>query len=91
MPRGGDFCFVFSTRGPEFFTEKLSWGGILMEKISVPWGQPGGMVTSQIDTCITDRFSNRRGYLANMIFCHLLNVKFPFKHVSRNLAVLIQI
>ena len=24
MPGGGDFCFVFSTRGPEFCTEKLS-------------------------------------------------------------------
>ena len=27
MPRGGDFCFVFSTRGPEFCSEKLSRGG----------------------------------------------------------------
>ena len=28
MPGGGDFCFVFLTRGPEFCTEKLSrgWG-----------------------------------------------------------------
>ena len=24
MPGGGNFCFVFSTRGPEFCTEKLS-------------------------------------------------------------------
>ena len=27
MPGGGDFCFVFLTRGPEFCTEKLSRGG----------------------------------------------------------------
>ena len=26
MPGGGDFCFVSLTRGPEFCTEKLSWG-----------------------------------------------------------------
>ena len=38
-----------------------------------------------------DRFLNRRGYLADVIFCHLLNVKFPFTHVSRNVAVFIQI
>ena len=28
-------------------------------------------------------------YLADMIFCHLLNVKFPFTHVLRNVAVFI--
>ena len=34
MPWGGDFVH-FSTRGPEFWTEKLSPGaGILTEKIS---------------------------------------------------------
>ena len=27
MSGGGDFCFVFSTRGQQFCTEKLSWGG----------------------------------------------------------------
>ena len=27
MPGGGDFCFVFLTRGPEFCAEKLSRGG----------------------------------------------------------------
>ena len=27
MPRGGDFCFVSFTRGPEFCTEKLFRGG----------------------------------------------------------------
>ena len=37
MPGGGDFCFVFSTRGPEFCTEKLSRGrGFVTEKISGP-------------------------------------------------------
>ena len=40
---------------------------------------------------LTDRFLNRRGYLADMIVCHLLNVKFPFTHVLRNVAVFIQI
>ena len=42
MPGGGDFCFVFLTRGPEFCTEKLSRGGILTEKISGPSVSPGG-------------------------------------------------
>ena len=26
MPGDGDFCFVFSTQGPEFCTKKLSQG-----------------------------------------------------------------
>ena len=53
MPGGGDFVSFFSTRGPEFCTEKLSPGrGILTEKIS---GRESarGVVTGQIDTCIT--------------------------------------
>ena len=52
MPGGGNFCFVFSTRGPEFCTEKLYRGGILTEKISGPGVSRGGMVTGHIDTCI---------------------------------------
>ena len=43
MPRGGDFCLVFLTWGPEFCTEKLSQGmGILTEKISGLVVSPGG-------------------------------------------------
>ena len=55
MPGGGDFVSFFPTRGPEFCTEKLSPGrGILTEKISGPAVSPGGgMVTGQIDTCIS--------------------------------------
>ena len=35
MSGGGDFCFVFSTLGQEFCTEKLSRGvGILTGKVS---------------------------------------------------------
>ena len=53
MVRGGDFCFILSTRGPKFCTEKLSRGGDFDKKL-VAWGQPGrGMVTGQIDTCIS--------------------------------------
>ena len=61
MSGGGDFCFVFSTRGPEFCTEKLSRGvEILTEKVSGLGFSPRGrgeMVTGQIDTCITVRSS----------------------------------
>ena len=54
MPGGGEFCFVFSTWGPEFCTEKLSRGGDFDGKKLVALGSPrGGMVTGQIDTCIT--------------------------------------
>ena len=49
MPGSGDFVSFFFTRGPEFCTEKLSTGRT--EKISGPGG--GGVVTGQIDTCIT--------------------------------------
>ena len=60
MPGGGDFCFVFSTLGPEFCTEKLSGGGDFDRKSSGPGVSPGGggaMVTSQIDTCIKQSFT----------------------------------
>ena len=53
MPGGGDFVSFFSTWWPEFCTEKLSPGGDFDEKHYWPGGQPGGTVTSQIDTCIT--------------------------------------
>ena len=52
MPRGGDFVSFFFTRGPEFCTEKLPRGGDFDGKIYWPGGG-GGMVTGQIDTCIT--------------------------------------
>ena len=41
MPGGGDFVSFFPG------------AGILTEKISGPAVSPGGMVTGQIDTCIT--------------------------------------
>ena len=42
-PWGGDFCFVFLTRGPEFCAEKLSRGwGFRRKKISGPAVSPGG-------------------------------------------------
>ena len=54
MPGDGDFVSFFSTRWPEFCTEKLSLGGgDFDEKHYWPGGQPGeGTVTGQIDTCI---------------------------------------
>ena len=56
MPRGGDFCFAFSTRGQSFALKSCPGAVILMEKL-VAWGSAwrGGMVTSQIDTCIRIR------------------------------------
>ena len=41
MPVGGDFCFVFSTRGPKVCTESCPGVGILMEKISGPGAGDG--------------------------------------------------
>ena len=42
-PGGGDFCFVFSTRGPEFCTEKLSRGwGFWRKKLVAPRSAWGG-------------------------------------------------
>ena len=42
MPGGGDSCFVFSTQGPEFCTEKLSRGRGFRQKKLMARGQPGG-------------------------------------------------
>ena len=42
MPGGGDFCFVFSTRGRGFCTEKLSQSGDFEGKNSGPGVSPGG-------------------------------------------------
>ena len=43
MPGGGDFCFVFLTREPEFCTEKLSRGRGFWRKNLVALGSaPGG-------------------------------------------------
>ena len=61
---GCGFCFVFSTRGREFCNQKLSRGGDFDGKSYCPGVSLGasrggggrgawGMVTSQIDTCIT--------------------------------------
>ena len=54
MPGGWGFCFVFSTRGPEYCTKKLSPGrGFWRKKLVAPGLTPGGgVVTGQIDTCI---------------------------------------
>ena len=52
--------FVFSTREPEFSLKSCPRGGDLDGKISGPEVSPGegGMVTGQIDTCITDSLSS---------------------------------
>ena len=42
MPGGGDFCFVFYTRGLEFCTEKLSRGQGFCWKKLVARGSAGG-------------------------------------------------
>ena len=53
IPGDGDFASFFSTQGLGFCTKKLSSGrGILRKKIGGPRVSPGGMATSQIDTCI---------------------------------------
>ena len=52
--------FRFSTRGPEFFTEKLSPGLGFWRKKLVARGLAGGMVTGQIDTCIRESFQLKR-------------------------------
>ena len=36
MPGGGDFCFIFSTQGPEFCSEKQSLGQGFDGKFSGP-------------------------------------------------------
>ena len=52
-PRWG-FCVPFSTQGPEFCTEKLSPGWRIWRKKLVALGLArGGMVTGQINTCIS--------------------------------------
>ena len=50
--RGGDFASFFDP-GLEFCTEKLSLGQGFWQKKLVARGSAGGMVTSQIDTCIS--------------------------------------
>ena len=55
MPGGGDFCFVFSTRGRSFALKSCPGRGDFDGKISGPGVIPGGTVTGQIDTCIKHR------------------------------------
>ena len=57
MPRGGNFCFVSRPGGRSFALKSCPEGGDFDGKNQWPRGQPGGMVTSQTDTCIkrTDR------------------------------------
>ena len=52
--RGWGFLFRFFDPGAGVLHWKaVPRAGILMEKISGPGISPGGMVTGQIDTCIT--------------------------------------
>ena len=60
MPGGGEFCFVFLTRGPEFALKSCPGVGILTEIIS---GPGVGMATGQIDTCIIHLNHRLTGYL----------------------------
>ena len=58
---GGGGCFVFATRGRSFALKSCPRSGVLDGKISGPGvsrggGGGGGMVTGQIDTCITECF-----------------------------------
>ena len=53
-PGVGILFRFFPTRGPEFCTEKLSPGrGFRWKKLVARQSARGGMVTGQIDTCIT--------------------------------------
>ena len=54
MPGGGDFVSFFRPGGRRFALKAVPGAGILTEKISGPAVSPGGgMVTGQMDTCIT--------------------------------------
>ena len=52
MPGGGDFVSFFRPGGQSFAIKNCPRGGDFDGKISGPAVSPGGMVTSQIDTCI---------------------------------------
>ena len=52
MPGVGISVSFFRPGGRSFALKSCPGAGILTEKISGPGGQPGGMVTGQIDTCI---------------------------------------
>ena len=53
MPGGGDFVSFFRPGGRSFALKSCPRGGDFDGKISGPAVSPGGMVTGQIDTCIT--------------------------------------
>ena len=53
MPWGGDFVSFFRPGGQSFALKSCPRGGDFDGKNQWPGGQPGGMVTGQIDTCIT--------------------------------------
>ena len=59
MPGGGDFVSFFRHGGRSCALESCPKGGNFDGKIVVR-GKPGGMVTGQIDTCIT-LLQNKRG------------------------------
>ena len=52
MPGGGAFVSFFPPGGRSFALKSCSQGGDFDGKSEWPWGKPGGMITSQIDTCI---------------------------------------
>ena len=52
MPGGGDFVSFFRPWGRSFALKSCPGVGILTEKIN----GPGGMVTGQIDTCISYQY-----------------------------------
>ena len=54
MPGGGDFVSFFRPGGRSFALKSCPHGGDFGGKISGPGVSPGGMVTCQIDTCISD-------------------------------------
>ena len=53
MPGGGDFVSFFPTRGLSFALKSCPRGGDFEGEKLVARGQPEGMVTGQINTCIT--------------------------------------
>ena len=55
MPGGGDFASFFRPGAGVLYWKSVPGAGILTEKMSGPAVSPGGMVTSQIDTCIRPR------------------------------------
>ena len=61
MPGGGDFVWFFRPGGRSFALKSCPRGGDFDGKKLEAWGSArGGMVTGQIDTCITTSQHKRR-------------------------------